>query len=151
MRLVPELVCNTSSLVLVLVFSLVFYKRQEEGTRGEEEEREKSAGLAVQVLSTHFLPFISVFPTHPTFKDFTFSCSIPPVQWLFLTKLNIFLGIFYAFHSSLRGKLIWNAPQLKGKSSQVKVATSKPQRSVEGGQHGLETRIVLFVLMSLSL
>ena len=47
MRLVPELVCNTSSLVLVLVFSPVFYKRQEEGTRGEgeEEEREK-----VQVL-----------------------------------------------------------------------------------------------------
>ena len=56
MRLVPELVCNTSSLVLVLVFSLVFYKRQEEGTRGEgeEEEREKSAGLALHCTAGPF-------------------------------------------------------------------------------------------------
>ena len=54
MRLVPELVCNTSSLVLVLVFSLVFYKRQEEGTRGEGEEE------ALQVRSTRPLsvPFL---------------------------------------------------------------------------------------------
>ena len=59
MRLVPELVCNTSSLVLVLVFSLVFYKRQEEGTRGEEEEREKSAGLALPCIVCRSFPPIS--------------------------------------------------------------------------------------------
>ena len=61
MRLVPELVCNTSSLVLVLVFSLVFYKRQEEGTRGEgeEEEREKSGGLALPCIVCRSFPPIS--------------------------------------------------------------------------------------------
>ena len=100
---------------LCKIDSLIFFQPQ--GGRHSWLWISQSSWL--DYLSTHFLPFISVFPTHPTFKDFTFSCSIPPVQWLFLTKLNIFLGIFYAFHSSLRGKhvfpLIWNAPQLKGK------------------------------------
>ena len=70
MRLVPELVCSTSSLVLVLVFSLVFYKRQEEGTRdqrvavfnfGTDRVRvlEKTSGSGsgtdrVRVLALHF-------------------------------------------------------------------------------------------------
>ena len=159
MRLVPELVCNTSSLVLVLVFSLVFYKRQEEGTRGEgeEEEREKSAGLALHFTAGPFHPFppLHLCFSHPShIQRFHILLLYPSSAVVILDQIKHFPRDILCFPFLIAGKTCFSS-DLKCSSVErkriVKVATSKPQRSVEGGQHGLETRIVLFVLMSLSL
>ena len=110
MRLVPELVCNTSSLVLVLVFSLVFYKRQEEGTRGEgeEEEREKSAGLALPCTAGPFHPFppLHLCFSHPShIQRFHILLLYPSSAVVILDQIKHFPRDILCFPFLIAGKI----------------------------------------------
>ena len=116
-----------------------------------------TGNLTVKLARLPFHPFppLHLCFSHPShIQRFHILLLYPSSAVVILDQIKHFPRDILCFPFLIAGKTCFSS-DLKCSSVKrkriVKVATSKPQRSVEGGQHGLETRIVLFVLMSLSL